>query len=573
MLTALHIQNFVLIDQATLALGPGLTALTGETGAGKSILLDALGVVVGGRADRGALRQGAERGTISATFDVDADHPVWTTLAQNDLPTDDDVVILRRVQTRDGKSRAFINDQPVGATLLRAVGEQLLEAHGQHDGRGLLSATFHREMLDEFGGLESDVCAVSRLYGELKRAREALETRRQGRARAAADADYLRHVVDELDALRPAADEERGLAARRAELMASERLGEELVAAAHLLGGDGIDGKLEAAMRRLDRAAAAQGPENAAAITSATGRIASALAEFEEARAAVDLARRRCGFSPQEQTQVEERLFALRAAARKHGVAPDGLPGFLEKARRTLAELEAGEAGFEALEKALAGAEGAYNAAAQKLSADRRKAAAQLDVAVARELAPLKLGRAHFETQITTREEQPQTEGFDQVEFMVATNPGVPAGPLKTIASGGELSRFVLAMKAALAAKERRTVIIFDEVDAGVGGAVADAVGERLARLAQGAQVLVVTHSPQVAARAQAHWRVEKRQTAHETTTRVDVLSPAERVEEIARMLSGAEITDEARAAAVRLLSGAAAPVRPSARARRNKAG
>jgi DNA repair protein RecN (Recombination protein N) len=557
MLTALHIQNFVLIEQARLALGPGLTALTGETGAGKSILLDALGLAVGGRSERGVLRQGADQGLISATFEVGADHPVWSVLKENALPSDDDAVILRRVQTRDGKSRAFVNDQPVGIALLRAVGEQLLEIHGQHDGRGFLTASTHRATLDEFGALRKETDAVAALFRARREVEARLEERLKGRERARADADYLRHIVAELESLDPQADEEARLAARRAELVAAERVGGELAEAAHFLSADGLESKLAAAARRIARASAQAG---GGALDVAVERINAALAECEEARAAIESAVRRFGYDPAEQARVEERLFALRAAARKHAVAPDALPDFLRKAQAALDGLDAGEAGLGALEREAAAAARAYDEAARRLSAARRKAAAALDEAVARELGALKLGRAAFSTRIETDAERPTTEGVDQVEFMVATNPGAPAGPLKTIASGGELSRFVLAMKAALAAKERRTVIIFDEVDAGVGGAVADAVGERLARLARDAQVLVVTHSPQVAARAETHWRIEKSQGARDTLTRVAVLTAEERVEEIARMLSGKAVTEEARAAARSLLGEATRP-------------
>lgn len=570
MLTALHIQNFVLIEQASLVLGPGLTALTGETGAGKSILLDALGLAAGGRSDRGALRQGADQGVISAAFEAGADHPVWAVLEENALPATDDGIILRRVQTRDGKSRAFVNDQPVGVALLRAVGEQLLEMHGQHDGRGFLTASTHRAALDEFGALHDEAATVACAYRARRDADNRLDGRRQGRDRARADADYLRHVVAELGALRPAAEEDLRLASRRAELIAAERIGEELAQAAHLLGADGLEAKLEAVARRLMRAGAQSRQDagrQSAILEAAADRVSAALAECAEARAAVELAVERFGYDANEQAAVEERLFALRAAARKHGVAPDALPGFLDKARLALDSLDAGEAGFSALEAEVASATKAYDAAALGLSARRRDAAAELDAAVTRELAALKLGRAAFSTKVETDAARPGPDGIDQVEFMVATNPGAAAGPLRTIASGGELSRFVLAMKAALAAKERRTVIIFDEVDAGVGGAVADAVGERLARLARDAQVLVVTHSPQVAACADAHWRIEKLQGPRDTLTKVAVLTPDERVEEIARMLSGRATTDEARAAARRLLGEAAAPkVRPTPR-------
>ena len=553
MLTALHIQDFVLIDQARLALGPGMTALTGETGAGKSILLDALGLAVGGRAERGAVRQGAKQGVVSVIFEPMANHPVWKVLEENGLDTGDDQVILRRVQTADGRGRGFVNDQPVSIAMLRSVGETLIEIHGQHDGRGLLTASAHRGMLDEFGGLQKKATEISALWRAWRDAVDALEEKKRERDANLREADYLRHVVDRLGKLDPQTDEEAALAGRRAELMASDKIADDLNAAMTAIGEGAFDAKLATALRRIERAGSQlQGADNP--LTVAAARLDAALNEAAEARGAIEAAIDRFGADPDELDRVEERLFALRAEARKHGVTPDALAGFLQKARQALEELEMGEAAFEALEASVKKTKEAFDKSARTLSQDRKAAAKKLDSAVMKELTPLKLGKAAFSTRVETNESHPTSEGYDAVEFMVATNPGAPAGPLKTIASGGELSRFVLAMKAALAAKENRTVIIFDEVDAGVGGAVADAVGERLARLAADAQVLVVTHSPQVAARAGAHWRIEKTQTKSSTLTKVTPLEPDARIEEIARMLSGAEVTDEARAAARRLL-------------------
>jgi DNA repair protein RecN (Recombination protein N) len=553
MLTALHVQDFVLIDQLSLPLGEGLTALTGETGAGKSILLEALGLAAGARTSRSAVRRGAERGVVAASFEPGADHPVWRLLEENGVAADDDQVILRRVQGMDGKSRAFINDQPTSIALLREVGELLIEIHGQHDGVSFLSASRHKSLLDDFGGLEKSAKDVERAYAAWRSAEEALEERRRVRDRAILEADYLRHVVAELSDLDPQADEEQALALRRAEMMAAQKATEDLVAAAAALSEDGLEGKLSVAAHRLSRASAQFG-EAENPLAAALDRIDAALSEFAEARAAVEEAVARLGLDPEALENTEERLFAIRAAARKHGVAADKLPEFLGKAADALATLDESAAEFGALEKNARDRRVAYFAFARALSAARLKAASRLDAAVARELEPLKLGKAAFSTAIETDEEKAGPGGIDAVEFMVATNPGAPAGPLKSIASGGELSRFVLAMKAALATTENRTVIIFDEVDAGVGGAVADAVGERLARLARDAQVIVVTHSPQVAARAATHWRVDKSQSKTDTTTRVVVLDAEERVEEIARMVSGAVVTDEARAAARRLL-------------------
>jgi DNA repair protein RecN (Recombination protein N) len=566
MLTALHIEDFVLIDRLSLPLGEGLTALTGETGAGKSILLEALGLAAGGRAVRGAVRQGAERGLVAASFEPGADHPVWRTLEKNGVAAGDDQVILRRIQGADGKSRAFVNDQPVSIGLLNAVGELLIEIHGQHDGVSFLSAATHKALLDEFGGLATSVREVERAFRDWRAAEASLDERRRLRERAAQEADYLRHVVSELSDLDPQADEEAALAARRAEMIAAQKTTEDLAAAAAAMSEEGLEGKLAAAAHRLARAAT-QFEREPNPLENALDRIDRALSEIAEARAAVEDAAARLGLDERLLEETEERLFAIRGAARKHRVTPEKLPEFYGKAVEALAALDENAAEFGALEKKAAAERAAYFDLARALSAARRKAAKKLDAAVARELQPLKLGKALFATAIETDEAMAGASGVDAVEFMVATNPGAPMGPLKTIASGGELSRFVLAMKAALAAKENRTVIIFDEVDAGVGGAVADAVGERLARLAHDAQVLVVTHSPQVAARARTHWRVEKTHTKSETTTRVTALDDEARVEEIARMLSGAVVTDEARAAARRLL-GAPAAQTPAKRKR-----
>lgn len=553
MLTALHIQDYVLIDQARLTMASGLTALTGETGAGKSILLDALGLAIGGRADRAAVRASATQCVIAAAFEANADHPAWSYLEENGLAGDDQQIILRRVVGQDGRSRGFVNDQPVSIGALKSVGELLLEIHGQHDGRGFLAASAHRGMLDAFGGLEEKAATVASLWRAWRDREAALEDRRRRREATAREADYLRHVVETLEKLDPRPGEESALADRRAALMASEKIAEDLNAAVAAIDEGTVESNLSVALRCIERAAARLASPSKT-LMEAAERLDGALSEAAEAREAMARAVDEFGADPDELDRAEERLFALRGEARKHGAAPDELSAFLSKTRATLDDLELGEQAFAELERAARAAKSEFEEAARALSAGRIAAAKKLDAAVAKELAPLKLGKARFKTAVATDAAHPTSDGFDRVEFMVATNPGAPAGPLKTIASGGELSRFVLAMKAALAAKENRTVIIFDEVDAGVGGAVADAVGERLARLAQDAQVLVVTHSPQVAARADNHWRIEKAQSRAKTTTSVARLSPEERVEEIARMLSGAEVTDEARAAARRLL-------------------
>ena len=566
MLTAIHIQDFLLVRQASLPLAQGLTALTGETGAGKSILLDALGLAAGARFARGgggsAVRQGAKQGVVSAVFEPTAEHEVWAILEENAIDAEDDQIILKRLQLENGKTRAFINDCPVSVALLRKVGGALLEVHGQHDGQGFLSAATHRDMLDAFGGLSGDGMRLGDLWRQWRAAQDALDARQAMLDKNASEADYLRHIVSELESLNPQEDEEEGLAARRTELMASEKAREELDLAVRALSEDGLEGSLTASARRLMRASEAFDGEHSA-ITNAVSRIDAALSEIMEARSAVGDAARALDFDADELENVEERLFALRAAARKHGISVARLPEALKNARAALDDIDQGAADLSVLQKTVDVAFAAYEKAGLALSKARRSAASRLDQAVAHELAPLKLDKAQFFTDITTEAGEPTATGFDAVEFMVATNPGAPPGPLKAIASGGELSRFVLAMKAALAAKESRTVIIFDEVDAGVGGAVADAVGARLARLAMDAQVLVVTHSPQVAARADWHWRVSKDQSGAQTKTSVASLDAPGRVEEIARMLSGADITDEARAAAIKLLAAPSSPSEP----------
>lgn len=554
MLVGLHIQDFVLIDQVALNLSEGLTALTGETGAGKSILLEALGLASGGRITRGSIRRGAYQGQVAAAFEPLTNHPVWKVLEDNSIAFEDDQVILRRVQHANGKSRAFVNDQPVSVALLRKIGETLIEIHGQNDGHGFLSASTHRVLLDEFGQLNGEVAKVQEIWRKWKEADEKLNTSKEHRQKALQDADYLRHVVKELSQLAPLQGEETALAEKRSLLMASEKIAEDLAISQELLSENGFESKLAGCAHRLNSASASIAGE-ITLLKNAIEKIDRALSEVMEARSALDEVASSLDLDPDHLSETEERLFALRAAARKHGTTTDALPGFLERASSSLADLESGAANFASLERNVEEAKAQYFKLASQLSKKRIKAAKALDKAVSCELAPLKLGRAVFSTKIVTSEDNAGAFGVDEIEFMVATNPGAPAGPLKTIASGGELSRFVLAMKAALAAKESRTVIIFDEVDSGIGGAVADAVGERLEQLASDAQVMVVTHSPQVAARARSHWRVEKEQFPTETITHVLPLDTEGRVEELARMLSGAKVSDEARAAASRLLS------------------
>jgi DNA repair protein RecN (Recombination protein N) len=555
MLAALSIRDIVLIEKLELSLDGGLCTLTGETGAGKSILLDALGLAIGARADAGLVRQGAEQGSVSAVFDLAASHPARAVLRENGLEADGDI-ILRRVQTKDGRSRAFINDQPVSIGLLRQVGDMLVEVHGQHDERGLLDASGHRAMLDAFGGFERQVADLRALWNAASAAREALSAHEALLARAKAEQDYLTHVVGELDELQPQPGEETALAEERTLMMHSEKIAGDLAEAEEALSGDGgLDARLAVALRRLSRAAEQAGGRLDAAIAA----LDRTLTEAAEARDQIAQAMRALEFDPARLEQAETRLFALRAAARKHNVQVDDLAALADKLRGELQEIEGGEARLAILKKAAAEAEARYGAAARALSADRARAAAKLDKEVMKELKPLKLDKASFRTNIEVLpEDHGGPEGIDRVSFLVSTNPGAPFGPIIKIASGGELSRFVLALKVALASRGSAPTLIFDEVDSGVGGAVAEAVGLRLAELARAVQVIVVTHSPQVAARAQHHFRISKggEAKAQKVATRVETLDAPARREEIARMLAGAFVTDEARAAADRLIGG-----------------
>ena len=553
MLTGLAIRDVVLIEALDLAFGPGLAALTGETGAGKSILLDALGLALGVRADAGLVRQGAGQASVTASFDLPRDHPALALLADNALEAEPgEPLVIRRIARADGGSRAFINDQPASAGLLRTLGAMLVEIHGQHDDRGLLDRQGHRALLDAFGRLDTTVVAVAHerwrlAEAMLDQASTELET-------AERDREWLGHAVAELTAFAPEPGEEEQLAAARAAMQKGARLADELAAVtAHLEGSEGALAQLRQAARRLDRLA----PEHDL-LAEALAAIDRAVLEASEAEDRLAEAARALDGDPARLEATETRLFDLRALARKHRVAPDALAALSAELGDRLARIEAGGAGLAALTKAAAAARAAYVAAAESLSAGRRAAAARLDAAVAGELVPLKLDAARFRTAI-----EPVSDahwgpaGADRVEFEIATNPGAPFAPLVKIASGGELSRFILALKVALAEQGGTATMIFDEVDRGVGGAVAAAIGERLARLAAGAQVLVVTHSPQVAARADGHWLIAKRSDGLVARTGVHALGAAERREEIARMLSGAEVTEEARAQAGRLLAAA----------------
>ena len=548
MLTGLSIRDVVLIEALDLEFASGLGVLTGETGAGKSILLDALGLALGARADSGLVRQGAGQAVVSASFDVDP--AIADRLSENGIAHEPgEPLILRRIVKADGGSRGFINDQPVSAALLRDIGASLVEVHGQHDDRGLLNPRGHRALLDAFGGL--DTAAVADAHLRWRAAEDALAQAAADAETAARDRDWLDHSVAELSAFAPVAGEEDSLAKARSTIQRGARLADDLqTIAAHLQGSEGALTNLRQAARRLDRIA----PEHPllAEALSALDRAVIEASEAEDRLARADDA---FAFSPDRLEALETRLFDLRALARKHKVSPDALAELAGTLAARLALIDGGEAALTALAADAVAARATYLAAATALSEARMAGAERLDTAVAAELAPLKLDAARFRTAATVLpEEQWGPGGRDRIEFEISTNAEAPFAPLVKIASGGELSRFILALKVALAEQGGAATMIFDEIDRGVGGAVASAIGERLARLAERAQVLVVTHSPQVAARGATHLLIAKSHDGAVTRTGVERLDPAGRREEIARMLSGARITDEARAQAGRLL-------------------
>ncbi len=554
MLSALTVKDIVLIEHAALEFAPGLNVLTGETGAGKSILLDALGLAAGARSGgRAGVRPGAARGSATAIFDPAGDHRARVVLAENGIESDGEI-ILRRTIAADGRTRAFVNDAPVGVNLLARAGEMLVEVHGQADDRGLFDAATHRRLLDAFGGLESLAEETAAEFRSLAEAQAARDTLRRAAAEAAANADYLRHAVYELAALDPQAGEEPRLAAERALMMNAGRIAEDISAAVDALGGErGAEAGLAAALKRLSR----MGEEARKATSAAQASLDQAFALTEEARRELEALLARMEADPARLEKTEERLYALRAAARKFSVQPDDLPQVLHDFRTRLESIDTDSERMKKADEAVARAERDYRAVAQKLSAARQNAARKLEAAVANELQPLKLGRARFRVVLEPLAEgEANANGLERVAFEAATIEGAPFGPLAKIASGGELARFSLALKVALAEASPPAALVFDEVDRGVGGAVADAVGERLQRLARSTQVLLVTHSPQVAVRAARHFRI----TRSRDRTRIEVLDGEPRIEEIARMLSGAAVTDEARAAARRLLAEAQTP-------------
>ena len=550
MLTALDIRDVVLIEALRLDFPAGLGVLTGETGAGKSILLDSLGLALGARGDAGLVRAGAAFASVTATFAVAHDHPARAMLTANDLDAEpgDDLILRRRIAA-DGGGRAFVNDQPVSVALLRDLGSRLVEIHGQTDDRGLLNSRGHRDLLDAFGNLGEETAATAMAYAAWRDAETQLADAAAALEAGQREREWLDHAAAELTALAPVAGEEADLATARARMQKGARLAGDLDAVtAHLLGSDGALTGLRQAARRLDRLA----PEHAL-LAAALASLDRAVIEASEAEDALGAAATALSFAPDQLETTETRLFDLRAAARKYRVEPDALADLaLDFATKTAA-IEAGEAGLTTLTATVVAARAAFDVAAGVLTAARTAAAVRLDTAVMGELAPLKLDAARFRT--TMESAAPGASGADAVQFEISTNPGAPFGPLARIASGGELSRFVLALKVALAATGTAGTIVFDEIDRGVGGAVASAIGERLARLSLTTQVLVVTHSPQVAARGSHQWRISKSMSGTVTRTGVVALSDGERSEEIARMLSGTEITIEARAQAARLLA------------------
>jgi len=553
MLTALAIRNIVLIEGLELAFGPGLGVLTGETGAGKSILLDALGLVLGNRADSALVRAGTEQASVAATFEFPAlPEAVRAVLAEAEVEVEPgEPLILRRTLKADGGSRAYVNDQPVGVALLRELSASLVELHGQHDDRGLVNPRGHRALLDRYAA--ADAAGVAEAWHAWRAAEERLAEARTAIEQARTDQDLLLAHLAELAALEPQEGEEERLAQARAAMQKGEKLAGDLEELRHVWdGSDSALAVLRSAARRLDRIA----PEHPL-LAEALAALDRAVIEAGEAEGRLEAAAEALTFDPAELDRIETRLFDLRGLARKHRCDVDELPAKMRDFRAALDAIEGGEAEIGALERAAAEAGQAYRARAEALHAARAEAALRLDEAVAKELAPLKLDAARFRTSVALLpEDRWGPSGMDAVEFLISTNPGADFAPLAKIASGGELSRFILALKVALAERGGAATVIFDEIDRGVGGAVASAIGERLARLAGEGQLLAVTHSPQVAARGRTHYVIAKSSEGTVTRTGVTLLDPAGRQEEIARMLSGAEITSEARAQADRLLEG-----------------
>lgn len=554
MLVTLSIRDIVLIDRLDLDFTAGMSVLTGETGAGKSILLDSLSLALGARGDADLVRHGEAQGQVTAVFDVAGAHPVREFLRANDVDDDGDV-ILRRIQTADGRTRAFVNDQPVSAGLLRQAGSLLVEIHGQHDDRALVDPDSHRSLIDLFGGLTADAEGVAAAYSAFRAAARAVSEHEQRIEAARKEADYLRSSVDELLQLKPEPGEEQQLAERRTDMMQVEKIAGDLNEAFETLNGSASPiPELASLLRRLERKV----DQLPRLLGQPVRSLSEALDQLEETRGGLESALRETEFDPRELESVEERLFALRAASRKYSVTVEELPALCDRMVADLADLDAGEDKLAALVDASAKAQSSYDKKAAVLSQKRRKSAAALEKAVERELPDLKLERARFIVEMQSEPETRGKTGIDQLEFHVQTNPGTKPGPLMKVASGGELSRFLLALKVCLADKGSAPTLVFDEIDTGVGGAVAEAIGVRLARLASTVQVLTVTHAPQVAARAEGHFLIAKEAAKPDrVATRVQRIDDDHRSEEIARMLAGSVITEEARAAARKLLTAA----------------
>jgi DNA repair protein RecN (Recombination protein N) len=556
MLTALSIRDIVLIEKLDLALDKGLTILTGETGAGKSILLDSLGLALGARGDSSLVRAGQAKGSVAASFALPKGHAALELLAAQEIDAEGEIII-RRIQNADGPSRATINDQPVSLNLLRQVAALLVELHGQHADRALVEVAEHRRLLDAFGGLDGQVEKLAAEWRTMTSAAGELSHHKGLMAKAEAEREYLEYAAAELGALSPEPNEELQLAEKRQLMMQAEQYASALDEAETALSGEmNAEARLNAALRKLERRKEGAGGR----LDHVCVALERVLLEQNEAQRAIADARRQFEFDPKDLEKSEERLFALRAAARKYKCTVDQLAGKHASFEAELQSITDGGATLKKLDAAHAEAKAAYEKSADALSAARRKAAKALDKAVLTELPALKLEKARFATEISSDAARPQSDGIDRVEFVVAANPGTPLQPLMKVASGGELARFMLALKVVLAAKGSAPVLIFDEIDTGVGGAVADAIGQRLSRLAGGLQVLAVTHSPQVAANAGLHLLISKMEDVggKRMVTRVQPLSAQSRREELARMLSGASVTDAARAQADELLMGRA---------------
>ena len=554
MLAQLSIRDIVLIERLDLEFSAGLSVLTGETGAGKSILLDSLSLALGGRGDGSLVRHGMEKGQVTASFDVGMEHPARLLLRENGIDDDGDL-IFRRQQSADGRTKAYVNDQPVSVQLMRDAGALLVEIHGQHDDRALVDMHAHRLLLDAFAGLSAEAERVGQAWRTWKQAEKAFETHRHKVEAAAREADFLRSAVEELEKLAPEDGEEDLLAERRTAMQKSERIAGDISEASDFLNGNHSPvPEIASMLRRLER----KSHEVPGLLEDTVALLDGALNQLSDAQMAVEAALRKTEFDPRELERVEERLFALRAASRKYNVPVSDLPALAVRMIGDLADLDAGEEKLGKLEAAVAEAKQHYFALARALSEKRHNGAVALAEAVMMELPALKLERARFFANVASDDANAASSGIDLVEFHVQTNPGTRPGPIMKVASGGELSRFLLALKVALADRGSAPTLVFDEIDTGVGGAVADAIGQRLKRLSEKVQVLSVTHAPQVAARAATHLLISKGPTGEAGTiaTRVHRMDEAARREEIARMLAGATVTDEARAAAASLLGG-----------------